>query len=115
MTPAQIEVPAQIVVSEPFQNEPFLDFSNPDVERRMKAALLEIRSRLGQEYDMVIGGQRLRTADKIISRNPAHPDEIIGVHQRANLEHVDAAMQAAETAFASSRWCVPTASSYVPG
>jgi 1-pyrroline-5-carboxylate dehydrogenase len=83
----------------PFVNEPFVDFTQPENKRRMQAALDEVRSRLGREYDIVIGGKRLKTAGKILSMNPAHPAEVIGVHQRAGAEHVEEAMQAAQSAF----------------
>src|SRR3954449_2392151 len=85
----------------PFSNEPFVDFSEPENKRRMQAALDEVRAKLGREYDIIIGGRRLRTAGKIFSMNPAHPAEVVGVHQRAGEEHVEEAMQAAQTAFAS--------------
>ena len=87
----------------PFVNEPFVDFSQPENKRRMEAALAEVRARLGREYDIVIGGRRLKTAGKILSMNPSHPAEVVGVHQRAGAEHVEEAMHAAQTAFASWR------------
>src|ERR1035437_1255266 len=71
----------------PFVNEAFLDFSNVDVERPMQAALGSAKSRLGREYDLVIGGKRVRTQAKITSINPARPAEIVGVHQAASDEH----------------------------
>jgi 1-pyrroline-5-carboxylate dehydrogenase len=95
-------VPASTPLT-PFVNEPFVDFSQPENKRRMEAALAEVRARLGREYDIIIGGRRLKTADKILSMNPAHPAEVVGVHQRAGQEHVEEAMQAAQAAFASWR------------
>ncbi|HEX3372946.1 MAG TPA: L-glutamate gamma-semialdehyde dehydrogenase [Edaphobacter sp.] len=85
----------------PFANEPFVDFSQSENKRRMETALDEVRAKLGREYDIVIGGRRLKTASKIFSMNPAHPAEVVGVHQRAGEEHVEEAMQAAQTAFVS--------------
>jgi 1-pyrroline-5-carboxylate dehydrogenase len=87
----------------PFVNEPFVDFSQPENKRRMETALAQVRAKLGREYDIVIGGRRLKTAGKILSMNPAHPAEVVGVHQRAGAEHVQEAMQAAQAAFASWR------------
>ncbi len=85
----------------PFVNEPFVDFTLPENKRRMQEALDDVRSKLGREYDIVIGGKRIKTAGKIFSMNPARPAEVIGVHQRAVVEHVEPAMQAAQAAFAS--------------
>jgi 1-pyrroline-5-carboxylate dehydrogenase len=87
----------------PFVNEPFVDFSQPENKRRMQEALARVRAKLGREYDIIIGGRRLKTADKILSMNPAHPAEVVGVHQRAGQEHVEEAMQAAQAAFANWR------------
>jgi 1-pyrroline-5-carboxylate dehydrogenase len=83
----------------PFVNEPFIDFTQPENKRRMQAALDDVRSKLGREYDMIIGGKRVTTAGKILSMNPAHPAEVIGVHQKAGAEHVEPAMQAAQAAY----------------
>jgi 1-pyrroline-5-carboxylate dehydrogenase len=87
--------------SRPFVNEPFLDFSDTDNKRNMEAALTAVESRLGHEYDMVIGGKRLRTEGKIISTNPARPAQVVGVHQRAGATHAAMAMEAAQAAFMS--------------
>ena len=83
----------------PFANEEFIDFTAAENKRAMLAALNEVESNLGQEYDLVIGGRRLQTADKIISTNPARPSQIIGIHQKAEAEHAEEAMQAAQAAF----------------
>src|SRR5271155_2996968 len=93
-------VPASTPLA-PFVNEPFVDFTQPDNKRRMQAALADVQEKLGREYDIVIGGKRLKTAGKILSMNPARPAEVIGVHQRAGAEHVEPAMQAAQAAFAT--------------
>jgi 1-pyrroline-5-carboxylate dehydrogenase len=85
----------------PFVNEPFVDFTKPENKRRMQAALAEVQDKLGREYDIVIGGKRLKTSGKIFSMNPARPAEVIGVHQRAGVEHVEPAMLAAQAAFTS--------------
>ena len=85
----------------PFVNEPFVDFTLPENKRRMQAALADVQNKLGREYDLVIGGKRLKTAAKIFSMNPARPAEVIGVHQRAGADHVEPAMQAAQAAYAT--------------
>src|SRR5437763_6046528 len=85
----------------PFRNEPMLDFSKWDVARQMRAAQDRVRGQLGREYDLIIGGHRVRTTEKIRSLNPARPSEIVGIHQRAGKEHVEPAMQAALRAFES--------------
>jgi 1-pyrroline-5-carboxylate dehydrogenase len=85
----------------PFRNEPMMNFGKSEVARQMRAALDRVRGQLGREYDLVIGGRRVRTTDKIQSINPARPSEIVGIHQKAGKEHVEPAMQAALTGFES--------------
>jgi 1-pyrroline-5-carboxylate dehydrogenase len=85
----------------PFRNEPFTDFTNSETAREMRTALDRVRGQLGREYDLVIGGKRIRTAEKIRSLNPAHPSQVVGIHQKAGKEHVEPAMDAALAAFES--------------
>ncbi len=96
-----ISRPTLRVPIDPFRNEPLTDFTNPETARRMQQALSKVRAELGREYDMVIGEKLVRTTEKITSTNPARPSEVIGVFQSAGKEHVDAAIQAASTAFES--------------
>jgi 1-pyrroline-5-carboxylate dehydrogenase len=84
----------------PFVNEPFLDLTDAIVQREMQAALATVASELGREYDLVIGGKRLKTSDKIRSINPARPAQLVGIHQMAEAEHAQPAMDAALSAFA---------------
>ena len=83
----------------PFRNEPATDFSKDENRRAMKEALARVRSELGREYDLVIGGELVKTPGKIKSTNPAKPSEVVGIHQRAEREHAEQAMQAALAAF----------------
>ncbi len=85
----------------PFINEPFFDFTKEDNARKMRAAIERVRGQLGREYDLIIGGQRVKTTDKIKSLNPARPSQVVGIHQKAGKEHVEPAMAAALKAFDS--------------
>jgi 1-pyrroline-5-carboxylate dehydrogenase len=85
----------------PFRNEPLIDFSKDEKSARaMRAAIEKVRAELGREYDLIIGGKRVRTSDKIRSLNPAHPSQVVGIHQKAGREHAEPAMEAALAAFA---------------
>jgi 1-pyrroline-5-carboxylate dehydrogenase len=84
-----------------FVNEPFLDFKAPENVRKMHAALDQVSSQLGAEYDLIIGGRRLKTAEKIRSTNPARPAQLVGLHQKADAGHAEQAMAAALDAFES--------------
>jgi len=80
-----------------FKNEPFTDFNR--AAGRMRQALERVHAELGREYDLVIGGERVRTSGKIVSTNPARPSQVVGTHQKAGAEHVEPAMRAALKAF----------------
>jgi 1-pyrroline-5-carboxylate dehydrogenase len=102
MTTASEPAPSAVdqTPSTPFTNEPPLNFADADVRYPMLEALAGVRARLGGEYDLVIGGKRIKTDAKIISINPARPAEVVGIHQMAGAEHVEPAMTAARQAFA---------------
>ena len=84
-----------------FHNEPFTNFHDAENAHAMRRALEEVEDLLGHEYEIVIGGNRLHTKEKVKSANPARPAQVVGVHQAADLEHVELAMKAAEEAFAT--------------
>ncbi len=101
---AATSITAQIQLRSPhgeFKNQPPIDFKVPENARKMRAALESVASQLGQEYDLIIGGERFKTDARIHSLNPARPMQLIGIHQKAGLEHVEQAMEAALTAFES--------------
>ena len=85
----------------PFVNEPAVDFNKEENARKMRAAIEKVRGQLGREYDLIIGGKHVKTADKIKSINPAKPSQIVGLHQKAGKEHVEPALNAALKAFES--------------
>jgi 1-pyrroline-5-carboxylate dehydrogenase len=101
---ATVEAPPRLQVrlhEGPFRNEPSVDFSREENARKMRSAIEKVRGQLGREYDLVIGGKHVKTAEKIKSLNPAKPSQIVGIHQKAGKEHVEPAMNAALKAFES--------------
>src|SRR5712691_5845542 len=102
MSTVEAPIHTQIRLHEgPFVNEPLVDFTKDENARKMRAAIEKVRGQLGREYDLVIGGKRVKTQDKIKSINPAKPSQVVGLHQKAGKEHVEPAMQAALRAFDS--------------
>jgi 1-pyrroline-5-carboxylate dehydrogenase len=100
---ATVTLPTDIQLRSPkggFVNEPFVDFKTHENARKMQSALELVASQLGHEYDLIIGGHRLKTEGKIRSLNPARPAQVVGVFQKAGAEHAEQAMQAALAAFA---------------
>jgi len=82
----------------PFRNEPYTDFGAPDNRANMQAALARVRTQLGRNYDLIVAGETIATPDKLVSVNPARPDDVIGIHSKATPE---LAARAVETAYAN--------------
>ena len=83
----------------PYQHEPFTDFENEDSRKAMLHALEQVETELGRTYPLVIGGERIETEDKIVSVNPAKPEEIIGYVSKTDRKLAEKAMQAADETF----------------
>ncbi|WP_099362482.1 L-glutamate gamma-semialdehyde dehydrogenase [Fredinandcohnia onubensis] len=84
---------------QPYKHEAFTDFSIMANQDAYKKGLQTVESYLGQDYDLLIGGERISTDDKIISINPANKEEVVGRVSKANRELAEKAMQAAVEAF----------------
>lgn len=83
----------------PFKNEPYIDYSKPECKKAMEAAIEKVRTQLGREYPLVIGGKEVFTKEKIKSINPAKPSEVVGIFQKAGKDEVQPAMDAALKAY----------------
>src|SRR5271168_1390782 len=78
-----------------FRNEPYTDFTQPANRKLMESALAKVRSQLGREYDVLIGGERIRCEGKFGSTNPSRPGEVVGIHQKATPELANSAVETA--------------------
>lgn len=83
----------------PYKHEPFTDFSLEKNHKAYLEGLKTVEAYLGQDYPLVIGGERITTEDKIVSFNPADKEEIIGRVSKSNKELAEKAMQSALEAF----------------
>ncbi|MBI5368003.1 MAG: L-glutamate gamma-semialdehyde dehydrogenase [Planctomycetes bacterium] len=90
-----------------FKNEPAVDFSREENRRAMEDALVRVGAELGREYDLVIGGDHVRTHEKIRSLNPSNPDEVVGFTAKGDRELADRAIAAAAKAFESWKRVAP--------
>src|SRR5713101_950168 len=84
-----------------FTNEPFTDFSKPENRAAMQAALAKVKSEFGREYPLIIGGEKITTPEKTRSTNPSHPDQVVGIFQKASVEQGNRAVEEANKAFES--------------
>lgn len=89
-------------VLDEFKNEPFTDFSVPENEIAMQAAIEQVRSELNREYPIVINGEKITLDEKFQSINPANKSEIVGVFSEVDADAqnlVDKAIESATNAF----------------
>ena len=80
-------------------NEEFIDFSKTENRKAMEAAIAQVKSQLGREYPLTIGGQNVTTTDKIMSYNPSKPDQIVSIFQKATVAMANQAVDKAAAAF----------------
>ncbi|RLG67064.1 MAG: L-glutamate gamma-semialdehyde dehydrogenase [Methanobacteriota archaeon] len=84
-----------------FRNEPIPDLSLPENKKRMEKAIELVRSKLGEEYPIIIGEETIETKEKFDSVNPANPSEVVGRFSKATKE---LAAKAVESAYESFDW-----------
>jgi RHH-type proline utilization regulon transcriptional repressor/proline dehydrogenase/delta 1-pyrroline-5-carboxylate dehydrogenase len=97
--PDEEERQAMPTVSMKFKNEPPADFARQECRVAMQRALEDVATQLGQYYPLVIGGQKIKTADQLQSPNPSHKRQIVGVSASATAEDARHAIAAARDAF----------------
>ena len=83
----------------PFVNEPYADFSKAEQAPAMRSAWTHVRGEMGKEYDLLIAGERRKSAAKLESVNPSKPSEIVGVHQKGSEKDALDAVNAAYAYF----------------
>ncbi len=98
----EMTAPTTTVARGQFRNEPATDFAKPENRRAMEAALGRVAGELGREYPLIVGGERIETAEKIRSLNPSRPSQVVGIFQKGTAELANRAVEAAYGAF--ERW-----------
>ncbi|MBM6616256.1 L-glutamate gamma-semialdehyde dehydrogenase [Bacillus suaedaesalsae] len=91
----------------PYKHEPFTDFSVEANKKDFEVGLATVESYLGQDYDLIIGGERISTEGKIVSVNPANHEQVIGTVSKATQELAEKAMQVADETFKTWRKVKP--------
>ncbi len=86
-----------------FRNEPFTDFAKEENAQAMRAALAKVKSELGREYPLVIGGERIKTGNTLDSINPANRTQIVGTFHKATKELAGKAVEIAYETFQTWR------------
>ena len=86
-----------------FRNEPLTDFTEKENAQAIREALDKVKSELGREYPLVIGGERIKTASTLESINPANRTQIVGKFHKATKDLANQAVETAYKAFQSWR------------
>ncbi|MRG87464.1 L-glutamate gamma-semialdehyde dehydrogenase [Salinibacillus xinjiangensis] len=83
----------------PYTHEPFTDFTVEENRKAIEDAIQKVENELGQNHDLLVGGERISTDDKIVSVNPSNKEEVIGTVSKANKEIAEKAIETADKAF----------------
>ena len=85
---------------EKFDNEVYLDFNDPTIDRAQKKVIEDTRTHFGEEYDMYINGEWVKgDSGTFNSINPSNTNEVIGTFQLASTDQAVGALDAAWEAF----------------
>jgi 1-pyrroline-5-carboxylate dehydrogenase len=84
---------------ESYRPETYLDFSDPEVESRMRVAIAQVAGELGRDYPARVGGEDVRLETTRASTDPSAPDRVIGVFPNGGQSLADRAIDAANEAF----------------
>ena len=82
-----------------FKNEPYTDFGKKENREKQLKAIEVLESQFNTEYDIIIGGNGVRTATKFNSYNPSDPDQVVGVFQKGAPEQANRAIEEASAKF----------------
>ena len=96
---ASLDVPPGDV----YENAPLVNFAYQQSQEEMRAALRQVRARLGKKYPLVIGGERIKTGNTLESINPATRTQVVGKFHKATKELANQAVEKAYEAFQTWR------------
>ncbi len=85
-----------------FKNEPILDFSDKKNLSKIQKALEQVESKFGQEYPLIINGEKIHTDAKLKSINPSKKGQVVSVFQKATKELAEKAILEAIKVF--NKW-----------
>ncbi len=83
----------------PYKHEAFTDFSKEENKKAIQTGYETVAGYLGQDFPLIIGGERVTTEEKIVSYNPANKTEVVGSVSKTNQELAAKAMEVADATF----------------
>ncbi|QQK74980.1 L-glutamate gamma-semialdehyde dehydrogenase [Salicibibacter cibarius] len=85
----------------PFKNDAPIDWEAPENRTILNKNLEFVKSKFGEEYPLMIGGEEVLTENKRPSYNPAVHSEVVGYVNQASQDHIETAISAARSAYES--------------
>ncbi len=79
--------------------QPYNDYTQPENVKKYKEGLNVVEQYLGRKYPLIINGERIKTKNTYVSKNPADHNEVIGEIYQAGIDEADLAMKSALGAF----------------
>ncbi|MEO0071220.1 MAG: L-glutamate gamma-semialdehyde dehydrogenase [candidate division WOR-3 bacterium] len=86
-----------------FSNEPYLDFSKEENKKGIQEAIAALKKKADKEYDLIIGGRRVKTKEVFKSFNPSDKKPV-GTFCQAGVKEAEAALKSAWQAFEDWRF-----------
>ncbi|TQR18351.1 L-glutamate gamma-semialdehyde dehydrogenase [Psychrobacillus vulpis] len=83
----------------PYKHEAFTDFSKEENKKAIKEGYKVVDAYLGEEYPLIVGGERITTEGKITSYNPANKEQVVGIVSKATRDIAAKAMEIADETF----------------
>ncbi|MFF2755431.1 L-glutamate gamma-semialdehyde dehydrogenase [Psychrobacillus sp. NPDC058041] len=82
-----------------YKHEAFTDFSKEENKKAIKEGYKVVEAYLGEEYPLIVGGERITTEGKITSYNPANKEQVVGIVSKATKDIASKAMEIADETF----------------
>ncbi|GAA0362057.1 L-glutamate gamma-semialdehyde dehydrogenase [Bacillus horti] len=82
-----------------YRPEPFTNFKDEQNRQDFEVALKKVEQELGQDYPLIINGERVTTDSKITSVNPSDKSVVVGTVSKADQALAEKAIQAAAQTF----------------
>jgi RHH-type transcriptional regulator, proline utilization regulon repressor / proline dehydrogenase / delta 1-pyrroline-5-carboxylate dehydrogenase len=90
--------PEEVKQSDRFCNEPPTDFMIAAERDKVRAAIQDLRKKLGQRHPLIINHSPVSTPDWRPSLNPANQQEVVGYAAQAGVAEAESALAAAHAA-----------------
>jgi 1-pyrroline-5-carboxylate dehydrogenase len=82
-----------------FRNEMYYDWSKPANRKRQRAAIASVQAGIGNEFPIIVGGEKIFTDQKLTSYNPAQPTQALAIFQKGDVTVATKAIETAAKAF----------------